>query len=262
MDQDFYVSCWIFENNDTLVTKKTSKKMTWKIRILLPTVFCLIGMVAQTQAQRDTTKTNVFGAFLLMPIEFPAVDNSALDQQLNKHGFPSANFPAANAGIGLQLYTNRFITTFSFNKGTKKNDQDTYLTEVEYRSTSFNFGYDLTKSQWYSIYPFVGLKGSGLNYLYREKMADESSMGHYLKTKLEYKEVTNSRAHLDLGIGVSHQWFYLVNFRFGYLLPIEKIKWNIDNNQTNLTGSPGISYKYYFTLAVGLGNIVSDKDIR
>ena len=262
MDQDFYVSCGKFEINDTLVTKQKSKEMTCKIRIFWLTVFCLIGMVAQTQAQRDTTRAHVFGAFLLLSIEFPVVDHSAFDQQLNKNGFPSANFPTANAGIGFQLYTNRLISTLSFNIGTKKDDQETYLTEVEYRSFSFNFGYDLTKSQWYSIYPYAGLKGSGLNYLYREKMADESSMDNYLKTKLEYKEVTNSRAHLDLGIGVSHQWFYLVNFRFGYLLPVEKIRWNIDNNQTNLAASPGISYKYYFTLTLGLGNIASDKDIR
>lgn len=54
----------------------------------------------------------------------------------------------------------------------------------------------------------------------------------------------------------------LVNFRFGYLVPLEKVRWNIDNNQTTLTNSPTINYNYYFTLILGLGNIASDKDLR
>jgi hypothetical protein len=120
----------------------------------------------------------------------------------------------------------------------------------------------LTKSQWYSVYPYVGFKGAGLNYLYREKASDTTSFGNYLKANLNYKEVTNSRAHLDLGLGLSHQWFYLINFRFGYLVPIEKVHWNINNNKTHLPSSPTINYNYYFTLTIGLGNIASENDLR
>lgn len=213
-------------------------------------------------AQTDTTKNRVFGTFLIMPIEFPTIDIKGINRELTTYGFPSANYSTANIGIGLQLYTNRFITTFSFNKTTKKNDNDHYFTEVEYRSTSFNVGYSLTKSQWFSVYPFVGFKGAGLNYLYRDKVPNPTTIGNYLQTNLNHKEITNSRGHLDLGIGISHQWFYLINFRFGYLVPIEKVRWNIDNNQTPLTNSPTINYRYYFTLTLGLGNIASDQDLR
>jgi hypothetical protein len=220
------------------------------------------GFFVTGAAQTDTTKNNVFGGFLILPIEFPVIDTRGLNQELERNGLPKASHAAANIGIGLQLYVNRFITTFSYNQTTKKNDRSSFMTAVEYRSTSFNFGYSLTKSQWYSIYPYVGFKGAGLNYLYREKAADTTSFGNYLQKDLKYKEITNSRAHLDLGIGLSHQWFYLLNFRFGYLLPLEKVRWNINNNKTTLPNSPTVTYKYYFTLTLGLGNIASDNDVR
>jgi len=241
---------------------KDRQQMKSRLYIFLLISIGFLGPLDKAIAQSDTTKNNVFGGFLIMPIEFPIIDMKDIIQELTAKGFPSANYSTANIGIGFQLYTNRVITTFSFNKTTKKDDNDTYLTEVEYRSTSLNVGYSLTKSQWFSIYPYVGFKGSVLNYLYRQKVTNPTTLGNYLQTNLNYKEVTNSRAHLDLGIGISHQWFYLVNIRFGYLVPLEKIRWNIDNNQTTLTNSPSINYNYYFTLTLGLGNIASDNDYR
>jgi hypothetical protein len=222
----------------------------------------ILGFFDRANAQTDTTKNNVFGAFVIMPIEFPIIDTRGINEQLTAYGFPPANYSTANVGIGLQFYANRFITTFSFNKATKKENTDSYLTEVEYRSTSLNVGYSLTKSKWFSIYPYVGFKGSGLNYLYREKVPSPTTLNNYLLANLNYKEVTNSRGHLDLGIGISHQWFYVVNFRFGYLVPLEKARWNIDKNQTTLTKSPTINYNYYFLLTLGLGSITSDTDLR
>jgi len=213
-------------------------------------------------AQKDTLKNNVFGAFLIMPIEFPIIDNNVLNERLNILGFPSANYSTANIGIGVQFQINQFIASFSFCKTTKNNKQSTHLTKVEYRSTSLNIGYDLLKSQWFSLYPYVGFKGCGLSYFYRDILPDETSFDNYFQTDLRYKEVTNSRAHLDLGIGFSHQWFYLVNFRFGYLLPLEKIWWNMNNNKVTLSNSPTINYNYYFSLIIGIGNIVSDDGLR
>lgn len=234
--------------------------MTLRIRNLYLILIGLLGFIGENMAQTDTTKNNVYGGFLIMPIEFPIIEIKDINQQLKVNGFPSATYPTGNIGIGFQLYGNRFITTFSFNKTTRKDDNDTYITEVEYRSTSLNVGYSLTKSKWISVYPYVGFKGSGLNYLYREKVNNPTTFGNYLQTTLNHKEVTNSRAHLDLGIGISHQWYYLINFRFGYLVPIEKVRWNIDNNKTTLTNSPSINYNYYFILTIGLGNIASAKD--
>jgi hypothetical protein len=234
--------------------------MTSRISTSLLVFIGLFGLFEKANAQSDTTKNNVFGYFLIMPIEFPVIDTKDINQALSANGFPPAKYPTANIGIGIQLYIKRFITTFSFNKTTKRNDNGTYLTEVEYRSTSFNVGYSLTKSQWFSVYPYFGIKGVGLNYRYRDKIPNPTSFGSYLQTILNYKEVTNSRPHLDLGIGIAHHWFYLVNFRFGYLVPLEKVAWNMNDNRTTLTNSPTINYNYYFTLTLGLGNMVSDRD--
>lgn len=228
------------------------------ILILLSHLVCSKNVNAQT----DTTKNDIFGGFIIMPIEFPAIDTKDINQQLTANGFPPADHSTANIGIGFQIYSNRFITTFSYNKSTRQDNKSTSLTEVEYRSTSLNVGYSLTKSQWFSVYPYIGFKGTGLSYLYREKLPNPTTMGNYLQTNLNHKEITNSRAHLDLGIGISHQWFYLVNFRFGYLVPLEKVRWNINNNQTTLANSPSINYNYYFTLTLGLGAIASDRDSR
>jgi hypothetical protein len=247
----------VHRNNERINRKKENYMRKGIFIVLL-----LVGFLNNLMAQKDTLKNNVFGVFLIMPIEFPIIDNNALNVQLNGLGFPSANYSTANIGIGFQLYLNRVMTTFSFCKTTKNNEQSSHLTEIEYRSTSFNIGYDLLKSQRFSLYPYIGFKGCGLNYLYREKLSDESSFDNYFNTDLKYKEITNSRAHLDLGVGFSHQWFYLINFRFGYLLPLEKIRWNMNNNQTTLTNSPTVNYNYYFSLTIGLGNIVSENELR
>lgn len=235
---------------------KTSK-MTRKYLILI----FLIGYANHICGQTDSLKNNVYGAFLIFPIEFPIINNDQINNDLTGFGYPKCDYSTANIGIGLQFYMNRWISTLSYNQTTKKDDNDTYLTEVEYRSTSFNVGYDLTKNHRYSIYPYVGFKGCGLNYLYRDKISNETSFNNYFNTTLEYKEITNTRANLDLGLGFSYQWFFLVNFRTGYLLPLEKASWNINNNQDKLGSSPTLSYNYYFTLTIGLGSISSDDEL-
>lgn len=232
-----------------------------KLKKILLTIF-LSGLINGLFAQTDTLRNNVFGGFVIFPIEFPLIDDQNINNELIGLGFPKCQYPKANIGIGFQLHIKRWITTFSFNKATKKNDNDTHLTEVEYRSTSFNIGYDLIKKYNYSMYPFVGFKGCGLNYLYRDKMSNETSFNDYFNTTLEYKEISNSRGNLDLGIGASFQWFFLINFRTGYLLPLEESRWNINNNQDKLRSSPTLSYNYYFTFTIGFGGIASDNDLR
>ena len=231
-------------------------------RISIILLLSIVSFCNNLMAQKDTLKNNIGGIFLTMPIEFPFIDNSALNEQLSSFGFSPANYSTANIGIGLQFHFNQAIASFSFCKTTKNNEKGDYLTKIEYRSTSFNVGYDLLKSQWFSLYPYVGFKGCGLNYYYRDKLPDETSFDNYFKSDLKYKEITNSRGHLDLGVGFSHQRFYLINFRFGYLLPLEKVRWNINNNETTLSNSPTINYNCYFSLTIGLGSIESDNDLR
>ncbi|MEJ8756082.1 hypothetical protein WG947_03680 [Pontibacter sp. H259] len=221
-------------------------------------LFGLTSVINSALAQSDTLKNDAFGTYIIMPIEFPVTDRTALNEKLNASGLPDAIHPAANAGIGIQAYANRFFFTVAFNKGTREREEDTYLTEVEYRSTSFNVGYSLTKSHMFSVYPYAGLKMSGLNYLYREKVPAEIPFEDYLEQDLKYLELNQSRAHLDLGLGISAQWFYLVNARAGYLVPFEKYKWTINNADTDLTGSPGMKYKSYFSLTFGLGSLFTN----
>jgi len=222
----------------------------------------LIGFQHNLMAQKDSLKNNIVGAHLTMPIEFPIIGNDAFNEQLSSLGFPTAKYPTANFGIGLQFYINRVITAFSFCKTTKRNKQNNHLTETEYRSTSLNIGYNLLKSQDFLLYPYAGFKGCGLNYLYREKLTNEASFDNYVDTDLRYKEITNSRGHLDLGIGFSHQRSYLINFRFGYLLPLEKSRWNMNDNRTELSNSPTTNYNYYFSMIIGFGSTFRDKDLR
>lgn len=234
--------------------------MNMNLRYFLLSIVVWSSLALPTAARTDTGRHNLLGVYLVVPLEFPVIRTAALDAQLLQNGYTAAKYHTANIGLGIQLYSNHFITTFSFNKSTKRSDQDTYLTEVEYRSTTLNFGYSVFKNQWVSAYPYIGFKGSGLNYLYKEKIPDPGTFVNYLQANLKHMEITNSRAHLDLGVGLAHHWFYLVNFRFGYLVPLEKVRWNINNNQTPLANAPAISYPYYFSLSIGFGTMVSDKD--
>lgn len=229
------------------------------LRINLTFIISLL-MSAKLFAQADTTEHFVFGGFITLPIEFPIVDVNELNGTLSNLGFPNGKPPTASIGFGLQFHLKKVITTFSFNKTTRKPKTDSTLLEVEYRSTSLNVGYNLLRNYKFSLYPYIGLKGSGINYLFRQKLPDTTSFRNYFETNLDHKEVTNSRMHLDLGMGFSHQWFYLVNLRFGYLVPLEKVRWKFNNNKVELSNAPTIRYQYYFSLTLGLGNIVSSRD--
>lgn len=236
--------------------------MTPTANKLILFVLLATSLNSSVLAQKDTLRSNVYGAYFIFPFEFPAIDNAQINNELTTHGYPTCNYPLATTGIGLQLYTNRWITTFSFNKTTNKTDKDTYLTEVEYRSTSFNIGYDLTKNYKYSFYPFAGYKGCGLNYIYREKIPGGASFNDYLNSNQEYKELGNSLANLDLGFGFSARWLVQFDFRAGYLLPLEKSQWKINDSQDILMNSPTLKYKYYFIITFGLGGISSDNNLR
>lgn len=222
----------------------------------------LVGFSNLIQAQSDSLRNQVFGVFITAPIEFPIIDNREVNNELLELGYPKSNYPAANIGVGVQLYLNRFITALSFNKATKRDDKEDYLSEVEYRSLSFNLGYDLTKNHRYSIYPFAGFKAYELSYLHQEKPTSETSFDNYFNSELSYKEISYSRMNLDLGVGFSYQWFFLLSIKAGYLLPLEGAEWNILNTQSNLGNSPSMSYNYYFAFTIGLGNIFSDKELQ
>ncbi|WP_133242803.1 hypothetical protein [Pontibacter virosus] len=74
-------------------------------------------------------------------------------------------------------------------------------------------------------------------------------------------KIHNSRAHLDLGFGLARQSLYLVNARVGYLVPLEKSRWTI-NDELHLNAVPDTRYKFYFSLNIGLGAILSNSEAR
>lgn len=215
-----------------------------------------------TFAQNDSLRNDVAGMYLTLPIDFPSIDNSTINNELNLQGFPSVDYSKANYGIGLQVYVNRWLINFAFNKKTRKTNNDFYALEVEYRSTTLNVGYDVIKTYWISLYPYAGFKGSGLNYLYRSNVENPATFQSYFQTTLEYKEITNSRMNFDLGLGFSVNSFLLFNVRGGYLLPLEKSRWKINNNKDEIENSPTLKYNYYINITLGIGSIISDEAMR
>lgn len=210
-------------------------------------------------AQAQTGGKNVFGCYFLVPIEFPGIDTKDVNDQLTAQGFPAPKYPKAIMGGGLLFYFNRFVATCSYNMTAREQVNGRYLTEVAYRSTTVNVGYTLTQSLRYSIYPFTGFKLSGFHYHHGEKAINPGAFDSHFQNNPDNKKLTNTRAHLDLGIGIARQRFCMLSARLGYLLPLEKVKWKRNDFQTTQAGSPTINYQYYLTLAIGFGRMTGDK---
>ncbi|WP_436413955.1 TonB family protein [Petrimonas sp.] len=238
-------------------------------RFTLPVVFNMDGtqnFISPESPQSVQTgkygKNNeVAGFFFTLPLEMSFICNSSLNEFLHQHNYPSSDFLPVNFGIGLQGHYNRFILTFSFNNTSKKVKGDNNTTRSEYRATTFNLGYNLLPTYRYSLYPYVGFKGAGLSYEFKETISENMSFPDYLNTKTNYKEFTKSQSYLDLGVGVSFQWFYLLNLRAGYLLSIGKSEY-YNENKIELSNFPEMKYNFYLNFTVGLGSIISNDDAR
>ncbi len=201
-----------------------------------------------------------YGFHFYLPIEFPVIDNAGFREGLRNASLPDPRHPYASIGLGLQWYANRSIVAISYGMGGRKKEEDAFYSKMDYSSFSFSYGYDLTKHHFFSIYPYLGFKGNNLGYEYREKPPKNVSFDDYLQTDLKYKHLYNSRAHLDLGFGVSYQTIALVNARFGYLVPIEKSRW-YTHEEVEVRNAPGTNYRFYFSLNLGLGAIYSERGI-
>lgn len=230
-----------------------------KLALLLLLLCCIFSSQAQTQP--DSLSNKAYGFHFYLPIEFPVIDNTGFRDGLRNTGLPDPRHPYASIGLGLQWYLNRSIAAMSIGLGGRKLEEDTYLSKMDYSSFSFSYGYDLTKSAFFSAYPYLGFKANSLSYQYREKPPKNTGFDDYLQTDLKYRELYNSRAHLDLGVGLSGQSFVLVNARFGYLLPIERSRWYI-HDDVELHNAPGANYRYYFSLNLGIGAIYRERDIQ
>jgi hypothetical protein len=225
----------------------------------IPLLILILGICSSATAQSDSGKNSEFGFFYCLPIEFPILDDRDFNTRITSLGFAESHYPRLNLGAGLQFHSNRLITTVSFNKQTKRENNQSQIIETEYRAFSINAGYDFLPNTNFSIYPYVGFKGCGLSYLYRQKAKDSLTFNTYLRDSFDYKEIYNSKGHLDLGLGLSIQRFYLINLRFGYLLPLETTRWYAVDSDAPLKNSPGIRYQFYFILNLGLGDMFNDR---
>lgn len=198
-----------------------------------------------------------FGIFYTMPIDFPSIDVSEFNDRLTSLGLRTTEPRKAALGWGAQVEINRFILAFSRTYATRRDSAERSLLKLRYRATSFLLGYDLIRHPLFSLYPYVGIKSGRLDYQLRDRVDDTLSFNQYFQTPLQYKEASNTQIHFDAGLGVSHQWFYLVGFRAGYLIPIRRYPWEVDG--AALDGAPRVNYNLYFMLTLGLGRVDSER---
>ena len=236
------------------------------VMFTLPIIFDLSGANNLYNQQpikdgRYGKNNEVAGFFFTLPLEIPFINNISLNKQLNQQNYPSSNFLPVNFGIGLQGHYNRYILTFSYNNTTKKTKNKDNTVDSEYRATSFNLGYNLLPTYRFSLYPYIGFKGVGLSYEFKETIAENASFLDYLNKKTAYKEFSQSQTYIDLGIGFSHQWFYLINFRVGHLFPVGKTEF-FNENKIELSNFPAMKYNFYINLTIGLGAIADKNEVR
>ncbi len=221
-------------------------------RIIIAIVMC-INTIAYSQPNRDTVKNETFGFFYLFPIEIPRINNDQVNIMLKNNELPPALHPAAAIGAGVQWEINRIIFTINYNRTKKTQKTDTTRTQVAYKCWGFNVGYDLIRHPYFSICPYGGFKFCGTNYLYRKIAPDSPSFANYLVPTLDYKDMRSQRSYFDIGVSLSHQWFYLIGIRAGVLLPLEKESWFV--NKVELSNSPQTTYSGYITITIGIGSV-------
>ncbi|MBL7719136.1 MAG: hypothetical protein JNL72_09910 [Flavipsychrobacter sp.] len=228
----------------------------------LKTLLCLILPLA-VSAKRDSTYNTIMGGYYHLSLEVPNINNSGMITQLRSLGYPAPEPPSVVPGMGFQWHFDHAIINFSYLSGSRREKTDTTFARQRYRSFEFNVGYDVLHTLKFSLYPYAGFKTCALNYKFHEKLADSTPvLGQYLGSNLDYKELSSSRIHFDLGVGFAFRSFYLVNLRAGYLLPLERTEWFIPASKTTITGGPGTKFGTYVSLVIGLGNISDDKTNR
>jgi hypothetical protein len=231
---------------------------------LMALAACLALLLpAGASAQKDTAKDFTMGLYYTLPLEFPHIDYSELNEALASAGYPAAKRAAIIVGLGAQWHVNRSILSITYNQTSRSPEIDTADVTTRYRSFAFSYGYDLIRHVHYSLYPYIGLKLSSTNYLFNGKVPDSiyTTFGQYLQTNLDHKQINNQVPHLDLGLGISYNWFFMVNARAGFLVPLDDATWQMNGGKVRLEESPGIRYQYYISLTLGLGTIYSEREM-
>ncbi|MFN8207998.1 MAG: hypothetical protein U0T82_11405 [Bacteroidales bacterium] len=220
----------------------------------------LIAFCSKMYAQSDSSRINYLGSFFIVPVEFPVIEKSTLNNSLSGFGYPECINPIASIGVGFQFFIDRWIMGFNYVNSSKESETQTSYLKVKYSSITLDMGYDLIKSHDFAFYPALGLKIGGLDYLYQHYLTHTTSFTNYFNSSLDYKEIYHSRANLDLGLGLSYYNLLLINFRAGYLMPLNNGSFSLRNKYYNhLSGSPPVNYRFYFSVAFGYGKVTTDK---
>lgn len=198
-------------------------------------------------------KPLITGIYLYVPFEYQKADFQSVNEIMEKQNLRFPTQSKLNAGIGIMLNFRRGIVDFSYAGAYRDKDEESYISKSISHSLSANFGYNFLNTNFFWLYPIAGIKICGIEYKYRDKVASDISFDDYLKKNLTYKSLSFSRAYFDLGVGFSYQKTGLIGFRAGYLIPIGKGGWAIDD-KIKITDSPTLNYKYYLKVTIGIGS--------
>lgn len=237
-------------------------KMLWKVIAL---VTCVLTVSSPIYAASDTLengrkKDYVRGFFITLPVEFPFADLSALNTGLTAAGIPECHLPTATAGLGYLYQRNRFVFNLSVNMGNRKAQPNFSEVVVEYRSYGLNAGYDVIKAPSFSLLPYAGLKYNTLKYESNQLPRNGISFNNYVNTNYDHKELRNNLLHADFGLSFSHQQFYYLGIRAGYLVPLHNLKWGTaDKAAFKIENVPDIKYMGYISVSIGIGYLSSGK---
>lgn len=217
-----------------------------------------------TYANNDTLtngkkKNFIRGFHVVAPVEFPFIDNNDINKNLATAGLPDFKTPVTAIGLGYRYQRNRWVFNAGFNTGVRRPHPDTVELETTYTSYSLNAGYDIIKSPTFSLLPFAGIKVNSIKYRYNQAVPEGTNFGTYLTTRLDHKELSRSVTHLDMGLGFSHQRFYFIGIRAGYLLPVYNNTWKTAYNKVILSNGPTIAHQGYISIIIGIGSLSSGK---
>ena len=198
----------------------------------------------------------IVGGWFTFDVNSSFIDFTEINKVLAVNFYPEMDIPLAHVGFGFQFNFGRYLTSMTWNYGTKRVDKDEFRTETVYRDFNFMvFGYDMMKRYDRSVFPFVGLRRSSLEYTYYEKDNFDGTLGNYLNSDLEIRNFGVTSFDLDLGVGFSINGRFLLKLRGGYLIPLRDKEWSIEKFNNSVSTAANLEYPFYVTATIGLGGI-------
>lgn len=242
----------------------THKPVVRKRLAISITIFILF--LSQLSFSQTPSSHIMYGGYLILPVEFPFIDDSELNKKLENEELPHYDYPKVIPGYGFQAYLNGFVFRFSHQIRRRKKEDENFRTGSKYNSLGGSIGYTVFQNAKFSLYPSLGYKNVRLDYFQKTIFHQKKQQTPYApdffsdpKPKVN-NNISYSRSYVDVGFGISNHWSYLIDIKIGYLIPVggeEKvILLDSGKREKILPGAPGIDFKFYMTATVGLGKIV------